>query len=265
MSDVEIMEPAMVPPSVDPFVTMTVLPTRNTRLNIHQRMHLVMQKVDYIQKEKKKEMMYATVSHDAVTAKVRPLLVEAGIIYYPVHIRAVHLDIIVQRKNGPSGQLRTEAELALRFVNIDTPTDFIDVACIGVGVDELDKSPGKAISYAVKYGLLKGLGLETGLDPDDTQDGSQNRGPAPKVLATQGSSLDLLKPADGAGAVPYKDMTLEGKTHYWEKEFEQCKGMNQFDAVVSSLTKTEPDNSKVREQLRAAYKSTVVRLNEVAK
>jgi hypothetical protein len=37
------------------------------------------------------------------------------------------------------------------------------------GIDDSDKGPGKAISYAVKYALLKALGLETGDDPDEDQ------------------------------------------------------------------------------------------------
>jgi hypothetical protein len=31
-------------------------------------------------------MQYSVVSHDAVTAKLRPAIVEAGIVYYPVDI-----------------------------------------------------------------------------------------------------------------------------------------------------------------------------------
>ena len=38
--------------------------------NIHQRLAAVMADVTYIQKEKKKDMQYSIVSHDAVTAKV---------------------------------------------------------------------------------------------------------------------------------------------------------------------------------------------------
>ena len=122
--------------------------------NIHQRLHAVMKEVDYIQKEQKKGMNYTIVSHDAVTAKVRPALVEHGVIYYPVKID--------RTQDGN----RTQMDVTVRFVNIDQPSDFIDVACCGYGIDPQDKGPGKATSYAVKYALLKALGLETGDDPD---------------------------------------------------------------------------------------------------
>jgi hypothetical protein len=113
-----------------------------------------MGEVEYIQKEKKAGMQYTIVSHDAVTAKVRPLLHKHGVIYYPVRLDP--------KQDGN----RTEAKLAVRFANIDEPSDFIDVETLGYGVDNQDKGPGKAISYAVKYALLKVLGLETGDDPE---------------------------------------------------------------------------------------------------
>lgn len=122
--------------------------------NVHQRLAAAMAEVDYIQKEQKKGMNYTIVSHDAVTAKVRPVLLKNGIVYYPVRCEHLH--------NGN----RAECSLTVRFVNVDEPSDFFDVPSFGYGIDTQDKGPGKAISYAVKYALLKALGLETGDDPD---------------------------------------------------------------------------------------------------
>jgi hypothetical protein len=127
-------------------------------MNIHQRLAAVMRDVTYIQKEKKQGMRYSIVSHDAVTAKVRPALLSNGVIYYPYDMR------LHQQGN------RTEVTMTVRFVNIDEPTDYIDVASAGYGIDDQDKGPGKAISYAVKYALLKALGLESGDDPDEDQE-----------------------------------------------------------------------------------------------
>jgi hypothetical protein len=126
--------------------------------NIAQRIAAVMGEVDYVQKEKKQGMNYSIVSHDAVTAKVRPLLHKHGVIYYPRGLQV--------QQNGN----RTEAVFTVRFENIDNRTDYIDVETFGYGVDPQDKGPGKAMSYGVKYALLKVLGLETGDDPDTVQD-----------------------------------------------------------------------------------------------
>lgn len=125
--------------------------------NLHQRIAAAMAKVTYIQKEKRQGMRYSIVSHDAVTAKVRPALLEEGVIYYPVEM------------SGHQHGNRTEAHMVVRFVNIDDPSDAIDVPSFGFGIDDQDKGPGKAMSYAVKYALLKTLGLESGDDPDEDQ------------------------------------------------------------------------------------------------
>lgn len=131
---------------------------RDRKLNIAQRINAAMAEVDYIQKQKKQGMNYTIVSHDAVTAKVRPILQGHGVVYYP-------RDLTVTQNGN-----RTEAVFTVRFENIDDRTDFIDVATFGFGVDAQDKGPGKAMSYGVKYALLKVLGLETGDDPDEVQD-----------------------------------------------------------------------------------------------
>lgn len=130
----------------------------DTKRNIAQRIAAVMGEVDYVQKQQPKQgMQYSYVSHDAVTKKVRPLLHKHGVVYYPRDLN------VTQSGN------RTEAVFIVRFENIDDRTDYIDVATFGYGVDSQDKGPGKAMSYGVKYALLKVLGLETGDDPENDQ------------------------------------------------------------------------------------------------
>jgi hypothetical protein len=123
-------------------------------LNLHQRLLLVMGEVTYIQKDRTIGS-YMVVTHDAVTAKVRPSLVKHRVLYYPQNLHYV--------QNGNRTEVRTD----IRFVNADVPTDYIEVPTLGFGVDQSDKGPGKALSYAVKMALLKALGLETGEDADD--------------------------------------------------------------------------------------------------
>jgi hypothetical protein len=148
-----------------------------TTPNILQRINAAMQEVDYVQKEKKSGMNYSIVSHDAVTAKVRPILVKHGIVYYPAALN------VAQDGN------RTQVQMSVKFCNIDNPDDFIHVESLGYGIDPQDKGPGKAISYAVKYALLKCLGLETGDDPDFDQSVTHEK-PAvmPAVNGTHGAS-----------------------------------------------------------------------------
>ena len=153
-------------------------PDRRVSKNVHQRLAAAMQQVTYIQKDDKKPgMQYRVVTHDAVTAKVRPALLAAGIVYYPQNM------VVVQDGN------RSQMTLDLRFVNIDNPEDHFDVPCCGYGIDNQDKGPGKAISYCVKMGLLKTMGLETGEDPDLDQKTEH------KQLAPDGSVVPSFEEA----------------------------------------------------------------------
>jgi hypothetical protein len=143
------------------------------KLNVHQRLARAMEEVTYVQKEKKQGMRYSIVTHDVVTAKVRPVLLKHGVVYYPSRL--------THSQNGN----RTEVELDVTFVSTDDPNDKFTVPSLGYGLDDQDKGPGKAISYAVKYALLKALGLETGDDPDEDQVTKHDSAaePAPKKKA----------------------------------------------------------------------------------
>lgn len=130
-------------------------PSISTGPNIFQRILGVMRELEYIQKgEAKVNNQYRFVSHDQVSAKVHPLLVKHGIAVIP------SVDEMKQEGN------RTEAKVSVHFVNVDNPSEVVVTKYYGYGVDSGDKGPGKAISYACKYALLKTFCLETGDDPD---------------------------------------------------------------------------------------------------
>jgi hypothetical protein len=117
-----------------------------------------MGELDYIQKgESRVNGQYRFVSHDQVTAAIHPLLVKYGITCLP------SVEEIKQEGN------RTEVKLLVMFFNADCPTDNFAIKAVGYGIDPQDKGPGKAISYAYKYALLKTFCLETGEDPDEDQ------------------------------------------------------------------------------------------------
>lgn len=182
-------------------------------MNIHQRLAAAMGKVSYVQKEKKQGMQYSIVSHDAVTALVRPALLEAGVIYHPV--------CLTRTQDGN----RTQIDLTVRFVNVDKPAEYIDVPTCGYGIDSQDKGPGKAISYAVKYALLKALGLETGDDPDYDQHAEHktaNWGKPNDRKKYLNSLLDLSVSEDAQGLRQlWDELDNEQRLDLWDslKEF----------------------------------------------
>lgn len=131
--------------------------------NIYQRMAAAMNALEYVKKTAKVSGSgggYTAASHDHVTAKTREVLLANGVIAFPVHYRMDSLPPESTR-NGNIVQV-VNLEALIRFQNIDDPADHIDIPSVAHGKDAGDKAPGKAISMAVKYALLKGLMLETG-------------------------------------------------------------------------------------------------------
>ncbi len=130
-------------------------------LNIHQRLAATMKSVSYIQKDKEVKtkngtVMYRVVSHDTVIRETRPHFIDNGIAVVPT-----------VTSHERSGSNLTIADIQVEFINIEKPDDKITVNYFGYGVDPSDKGPGKAISYAVRYAILKVLCLETGDDPEN--------------------------------------------------------------------------------------------------
>lgn len=159
-------------------------------LNLHQRLLLVMADVQYIQKDRtigNKDSGYKVVTHDAVTAKVRPALLKNRVLDYPQNL--------VCTQNGN----RTEMTMDIKFVNADEPTDFILVPTVGYGIDSQDKGPGKAMSYAVKMALLKALNLETGEDADDNTNIDHQPEPknAPGISAAKVKNREIIHELNG--------------------------------------------------------------------
>ena len=130
-------------------------------LNLFQRINQVRTKVDYAQKLKNVDGKYNVVTHDQITALVRQHMIDAGIVCYPELIASASLP-----KEEGSKQFRYEATYAFHFVNIDDPSDRITVTIQSHAMDNSDKAPGKAISYAKKYAVLKVFEIETGEDEE---------------------------------------------------------------------------------------------------
>lgn len=173
--------------------------------NLHQRLLDVMRQVGYIQKKKGK-MNYAAVSHDDVVAAVRGPMIEAGIVCYPVNIEQRLKEIGTDKYNNTI--VLVEMQMVVVFVNADDPSDKIEVPSLGHGIDAQDKAPGKAMSYAFKYAILKTLMLETGTDPDTSEDVQQEQ--SAKVSKTLKG-----KPADLKGLVALAKKYFEDE---WEHD-----------------------------------------------
>jgi hypothetical protein len=136
-----------------------------TAQNIYQRINAVRKAIGYVQKDKSVSAgsagSYRAVTHDAVTGMVRAALIENGVIIVPSVTSAVF-----HPKEPEAKQRLYEATYQIDFVNMDSPEERISIAVNAHALDNGDKAPGKALSYATKYGILKLFNIETGEDEE---------------------------------------------------------------------------------------------------
>lgn len=114
---------------------------------------------------------YKAVGEADVLAAVKCLEEKYKVYSYPYSRQIVASDIIetVKSYNGTEtkgAQVFMRIETVYRFVNVENPDEVVDITTYGDGVDTNDKAPGKAMTYADKYALLKAYKIITGDDPD---------------------------------------------------------------------------------------------------
>ncbi len=133
-------------------------------MNIYQRLNEVRKKVQYVQKDKDVGGKYMAVTHDAVTALIREHLIEQGVMIVPALVSSKVAETKMTTGKGVP-YIRYEATYRLDFVNCDGG-DSASVLIESHAIDEGDKAPGKALSYATKYAILKLFSIETGEDEE---------------------------------------------------------------------------------------------------
>jgi len=132
-------------------------------LNIYQRINSVMKTVGYVQKDSivsTGKTTYKAVTHDMVLAVLRTAMIDAGIVTR-VEQKSGAIIVPMDREKNINQHIYS-GEYAVHFHNIEKPDDFMTVSVNSHAADNQDKAPGKAMSYAVKYAMLKTFGLETG-------------------------------------------------------------------------------------------------------
>ena len=129
-------------------------------MNVLQRLAEVKKIVSYVKKDKEVQG-YMAVTHDQVTAFTREALNDAGVIVIPSEETSQTIVTTMTTAKGVPF-IRFEATYLVSFINIDEPKDLISVRVTSHAIDQGDKAPGKAYSYATKYAILKVLSLETG-------------------------------------------------------------------------------------------------------
>lgn len=160
-------------------------------LNVYQRINEVRKMIGYVQKDKAVSTgggSYKAVTHDAVTGMIRDALIKQGVVIVPSVTACVF-----HPKEPDAKQRLYEATYEIEFVNIDDPADRIVSKQSAHALDNGDKAPGKAQSYATKYAILKLFNIETGEDEESRYQQDEFDLDA-YLLAIQGASnLEDLK------------------------------------------------------------------------
>jgi len=151
------------------------MPRKQTLL---QKINAVRREISYIQKDANVgygSNTYAAVSHDAVTAAIRGSLIKHNIIITPPSVVKSHV-VDTGRVTGSGNPIiRYEAIYMIQIINGADKDDFLGANIEAHAEDQGDKSPGKAMSYATKYFILKMFNLETGED-EESRIVSQDQG-----------------------------------------------------------------------------------------
>lgn len=143
-------------------------------MNIYQKINAVRKEISYIQKDKDVSTgggrSYKAVTHDQVTGMVRAALIEHGVVIVTSVVNAIFhpVETIISISDSGVEQHTTakqrlyEATFQIDFVDADNPTDRVVTIQNAHALDNGDKAPGKAASYAVKVAILKMFNIETG-------------------------------------------------------------------------------------------------------
>ena len=138
-------------------------------LNVFQRLSAITSEMKTIEKKSdvatSKDKSYKAVREIDILNAVKPLEEKYGIYSYPFERQVIESKQVQGYSDKQNNFLRVE--VTYRFVNIDVPSEFVEVKSYGDGIDSQDKAPGKALTYADKYALLKAYKIATGDDPDE--------------------------------------------------------------------------------------------------
>lgn len=225
--------------------------------NIYRKMSGIMSELGVVAKNLEVSLgqgRYKAVGEADVLHAVKPLEIKYGIYSYPLYRKVIKEDELVLAHtytNRDGSQTKTEKinvfmriETVYRFVNINNPSEYIDITSYGDGVDPQDKAPGKAMTYSDKYALLKAYKIQTGDDPDqegsgeilsNTTPAGQGRTYAKKQPYTPNASRGTFKPATATKPYTQVDNTARAVS----TDYGAAKG-----TVAKNTTATAPAAAK---------------------
>lgn len=182
---------------------------------------------------------YKAVGEADVLRAVKPLEAKHGVYSYPCSRQIIESGTIENetmdyqtKEKIVRKSLFERIETIYRFVNVDNPTEYIDITTYGDGIDTQDKSVGKAMTYGDKYALMKAYKIITGVDPD-----------AKPSEALNGLQTKPAKPVSEETIAKCNELNidLENVAKYFKKPVE----MLDDEEVKACIARKEKRNDKV--------------------
>ncbi len=169
----------------------------NKTLTIDQRMLAVVNRIDHLEKNGTAPdaiggFKFATAAD--VKAEVRAQLVRVGVVAYP---SITHVDVEVMKSSSGRQVVLATVRGTLTFVSVDDRAQVVVNEIAGQGTDGSDKAVSKAITSAIKYGLLNAFTIPVGDDPDASADRLPEAEAAvygPPVYGPNGQSRPATQP-----------------------------------------------------------------------
>ena len=140
-------------------------------MNIYEKLSAITNEISAVAKNLNVgygKSQYKAVGEADVLAAVKATEEKYKVYSYPAGRRVIESNVLtsLDKDGNEKRQLFMRLEVVYRFVNMENPEEYIDITTYGDGVDPGDKAPGKAMTYADKYALLKAYKIITGDDPD---------------------------------------------------------------------------------------------------
>ncbi len=197
---------------------------------------------------------YKAVGEADILKAVKELEYKYKVYSYPIDRNIIDKDILQTRKeyNGQvieGNQLFMRLEVIYRFVNIEKPEEFLDIKTYGDGIDTQDKAPGKAMTYADKYALMKAYKIITGEDPDQSPSpekvkyNKQNKKESNSTIESKIETIDINRQV---GFGKYKDKT-------WLEVYNE--NSKYFDWLIANAKSKQGAETykKIKEQIENSY------------
>lgn len=229
-----------------------VLPNESPKpMNLYQRLALATDMMETVAKNmtiETRTKAYKAVSERDVIDAVKKVEAKCGLFSYPAARKIIESDMLEsENKYGKVTTFFLRVETTYRIVNIDDPSEFIEVTGYGDGMDSGDKATGKAVTYADKYCLMKAYKISTGDDPD--KEASEDRSYTQKAGKTVNKEEPVViqtKPEDLidgvhvqtiAAVIARKGLNPKSITDYYKVKELKDLSMDQWMKAMKLLEK----------------------------